>query len=88
MLDIQEDHDVQAPDSVGITNTLYAKRIVTEDGEVKVVEMKVRGRQTGESQDDYDDEKYADDPDYKPKYGSSIGWDPETDGLGGVSVDD
>ena len=65
-----------------------AKRIVTEDGEVKVVEMKVRGRQTGESQDDYDDEKYADDPDYKPKYGSSIGWDPETDGLGGVSVDD
>ena len=28
----------------GITNTLYAKRIVTEDGEVKVVEMKVRGR--------------------------------------------
>ena len=50
--------------------------------------MKVRGRQTGESQDDYDDEKYADDPDYKPKYGSSIGWDPETDGLGGVSVDD
>jgi aerobic-type carbon monoxide dehydrogenase small subunit (CoxS/CutS family) len=88
VLDIQEDHDVQAPDSVGITNTLYAKRIVTEDGEVKVVEMKVRGRQTGESQDDYDDEKYADDPDYKPKYGSSIGWDPETDGLGGVSVDD
>lgn len=88
VLDIQEDHDVQAPDSVGITNTLYAKRIVTEDGEVKVVEMKVRGRQTGESQDDYDDEKYADDPDYKPKYGSRIGWDPETDGLGGVSVDD
>lgn len=88
VLDIAEDHDVQAPDSVGITNTLYAKRIVTEDGEVKVVEMKVRGRQTGESQDDYDDEKYSSDPDYKPKSGSSIGWDPDTDGLGGVSVDD
>ena len=88
VLDISDDTDIQAPDSVGVTNTLYAKRIVTEDGEVKVVEMKVRGRQTGESQDDYDDEKYSNDPDYKPKYGSSIGWDPDTDGLGGVSVDD
>ena len=56
VLDISDDHDIQAPDSVGVTNTLYAKRIVTEDGEVKVVEMKVRGRQTGESDDDYDDE--------------------------------
>jgi len=88
VLDIADDHDIQAPDSVGVTNTLYAKRIVTEDGEVKVVEMKVRGRQTGESQDDYDDEKYKDDPDYNPnikrKSGSSIGWDTETDGLGGA----
>lgn len=89
VLDITDnDNDIQAPDSVGITNTLYAKRIVTEDGEVKVVEMKVRGRQTGESQDDYDDEKYSTDVDYKPKAGSSIGWDPDTDGLGGVAVDD
>ena len=58
--DISDDEiaDIHAPDSQGITNTLYAKRIVTEDGEVKVVEMKVRGRQTGESDDDYDDEKY------------------------------
>jgi len=88
VLDISDDHDIQAPDSVGVTNTLYAKRIVTEDGEVKVVEMKVRGRQTGESDDDYDDEKYKDDPDYNPnikrKSGSSIGWDTETDGLGGA----
>ena len=80
--------DIQAPDSQGITNTLYAKRIVTEDGEVKVVEMKVRGRQTGESDDDYDDEKYKDDPDFNPnikrKVGSSIGWDTTTDGLGGA----
>ena len=69
---------------------MYAKRIVTEDGEVKVVEMKVRGRQTGESDDDYDDEKYKDEADYKPnpnikrKAGSSIGWDTEVDGLGGT----
>ena len=55
------------PDSTGITNTLYAKRIVTEDGEVKVVEMKVPDVQTGESDDDYDDEKYKDEADYKPK---------------------
>lgn len=88
VLNIDDDHDIQSPDSVGITNTLYAKRIVTEDGEVKVVEMKVRGRQTGESEDDYDDEKYKDDPDYNPnikrKAGSSIGWDTEVDGLGGT----
>ena len=89
--DISDDEiqDIQAPDSTGITNTLYAKRIVTEDGEVKVVEMKVRGRQTGESDDDYDDEKYADEidgvnPNIKRKAGSSIGWDTETDGLGGA----
>ena len=88
--DISDDEiaDIQAPDSHGITNTLYAKRIVTEDGEVKVVEMKVRGRQTGESDDDYDDEKYKDDPDFNPnikrKVGSSIGWDTNTDGLGGA----
>ena len=88
--DISDDEiqDIQAPDSTGITNTLYAKRIVTEDGEVKVVEMKVRGRQTGESDDDYDDEKYKDDPGFNPnikrKVGSSIGWDTTTDGLGGA----
>lgn len=86
VLDIADDTDIQAPDSVGITNTLYAKRIVTEDGEVKVVEMKVRGRQTGESQDDYDDAKYSDDV-QKNRVGSSIGWDTETDGLGGA-IDD
>jgi hypothetical protein len=88
VLDISDDTDIQAPNSVGITNTLYAKRIVTEDGEVKVVEMKVRGRQTGESQDDYDDDKYANDEVKNNRVGSSIGWDPDTDGLGGVAVDD
>ena len=89
MLDISDDHDIQAPDSVGVTNTLYAKRIVTEDGEVKVVEMKVRGRKTGESDDDYDDDKYANEidginPNIKTRSGSSIGWDTDTDGLGGA----
>ena len=33
-------------------------------------------------QDDYDDDKYADD-EKKNKAGSSIGWDTEVDGLGG-----
>ena len=89
VLDISDDHDIQAPDSVGVTNTLYAKRIVTEDGEVKVVEMKVRGRQTGESDDDYDDIKYQNEieginPNIKKRAGSSIGWDTDTDGLGGA----
>jgi len=84
VLDISDDTDIQAPDSVGVTNTLYAKRIVTEDGEVKVVEMKVRGRQTGESQDDYDDAKYLDDEAKNKRVGSSIGWDTEVDGLGGA----
>ena len=43
----------------------------------------LKGRQTGESQDDYDDDKYADEPDFKKRPGSSIGWDPDADGLGG-----
>jgi len=80
------EEDIQAPKTAGVTGGLYAKRVVTEDGEVKVVEMKMRNRNTGESQDDYDDEKYADD-EKKNKAGSSIGWDTETDGLGGA-VDD
>jgi hypothetical protein len=50
--------------------------------------MKVRGRQTGESEDDYDDEKYKEEADYNPnikrKAGSSIGWDTTVDGLGGT----
>jgi hypothetical protein len=47
--------------------------------------MKMRGRQTGESDEDYDDELFKFEPDYKPKGGSSIGWDTETDGLGGAN---
>ena len=68
---------------MGITNTLYAKRIVTEDGEVKVVTVEMRKRQTGESQDNYDDEKYSED-EKQNRVGSSIGWDTEVDGLGGT----
>ena len=49
--------------------------------------MKMRNRNTGESQDDYDDEKYAED-EKKNKSGSSIGWDTEVDGLGGEEGND
>ena len=80
------EQDIQAPKTAGVTGGLYAKRVVTEDGEVKVVEMKMRNRKTGESEDDYDDEKYAEDEKIN-KAGSSIGWDTETDGLGGA-IDD
>ena len=82
-----EEEDIQAPKTAGVTGGLYAKRVVTEDGEVKVVEMKMRNRNTGESQDDYDDEKYADD-EKQNKVGSSIGWDTDTDGLGGEAGND
>ena len=88
VLDIDAEEDIQAPKTAGQRGGLYAKRIVTEDGEVKVVEVKMRNRETGESQDDYDDSKYATDPDYKPKAGSSIGWDTEIDGLGGEEGND
>ena len=46
--------------------------------------MKMRGRKTGESDEDYDGKQFSNDPDYKPKPGSSIGWDTDTDGLGGA----
>lgn len=85
VLDIDAEEDIQAPKTAGQRGGLYAKRIVTEDGEVKVIEVKMRNRETGESQDDYDDSKYSTDPDYKPKGGSSIGWDTDTDGLGGAN---
>ena len=88
VLPIDAEEDIQAPKTAGKRGGLYAKRIVTEDGEVKVVEVKMRNRETGESQDDYDDSKYAVDPDYKPKAGSSIGWDTEIDGLGGEEGND
>ena len=88
VLPIDAEEDIQAPKTAGQRGGLYAKRIVTEDGEVKVIEVQMRNRSTGESQDDYDDSKFANDPDYKPKAGSSIGWDTEIDGLGGEEGND
>ena len=81
------EEDIQAPKTAGVKGGLYAKRVVTEDGEVKVVEMKMRNRNTGESDEDYDGEQFQNEVDYKPKAGSSIGWDTETDGLGGATDD-
>ena len=86
IMDIDKDEEVQAPKTFGVKDSLYAKRIVTEDGEVKVVEMKMRGRNTGESDEWYDNPL---DPESRAELmkkigGSSIGWDTETDGLGGA----
>jgi len=84
VLDVDQDEDIQAPKTAGVKGGLYAKRIVTEDGEVKVVEVKMRNRNTGESQDDYDsefDDFESDLP--RGSAGSSIGWDTDVDGLGG-----
>jgi len=83
VLDIDAEEDIQAPKSASIKDGLYAKRIVTEDGEVKVVTVEMRKRQTGESQDNYDDAKYSED-DKQNRVGSSIGWDTDADGLGGA----
>jgi len=83
VLDVDPEEDIQAPKSTSVKDGLYAKRIVTEDGEVKVVTVEMRKRQTGESQDNYDDEKYSED-EKQNRVGSSIGWDTEVDGLGGT----
>ena len=82
------EEDIQKPKGERAIE-IYAHREVDEDGVVQVVDVRDRTdnrkdrRNTGESQDDYDDNKYADEPDYKKKSGSSIGWDTENDGLGG-----
>jgi hypothetical protein len=77
----EPENDIQKPKGERLVE-VFAHREVSEDGEVTVEEVRQRTRKTGESKDDYDDTKYADEPDYK-KSGSSIGWDPESDGLGG-----
>ncbi len=84
VLDVNAEEDIQAPKSTSVKDGLYAKRIVTEDGEVKVVTVEMRKRQTGESQDNYDDSKYTEDQEKNKRVGSSIGWDTEADGLGGA----
>jgi len=89
VLPIDDEEDIQAPKSFSIKDGLYAKRVVSEDGEVKVVEMEMRKRKTGESQEWYDNPL---DPEARAELmkkigGSSIGWDTETDGLGGAEDD-
>ena len=86
VMEITKDEDIQAPKSFSLKDGLYAKRVVTEDGEVKVVEMEMRKRKTGESDEWYDNPL---DPESRKELmkkigGSSIGWDTETDGLGGA----
>lgn len=76
--------DIQQPKDVSI----YAHRTVSEDGDVVVQEM--RNRNTGESSEWYDNPL---DPESRAEMikkigGSSIGWDIDTDGLGGVEGDD
>jgi organic radical activating enzyme len=82
-LEVKEE-DIQKPKGERAVE-IYAHREVDEDGVVQVVDVRDRKdrRKTGESQDDYDDNKYADEPDFKRKAGSSIGWDTDNDGLGG-----
>ena len=89
IMEIDKNEEVQAPKTAGVKDGLFAKRVVTEDGEVKVVEMKMRGRKTGESDEWYDNPL---DPEARANLlkkigGSSIGWDTETDGLGGAEDD-
>ena len=82
------EEDIQKPKGERAVE-IYAHREVDEDGVVQVIDVRDRTknrkdrRKTGESQDDYDDDKYADEPDFKKKSGSSIGWDTDNDGLGG-----
>lgn len=86
LLDIDPNENVQAPKTAGVKGGLMAKRIVTEEGEVKVVNMEMRNRETGESDEWYDNPL---DPEARAELlkkigGSSIGWDTDADGLGGT----
>jgi organic radical activating enzyme len=85
VLPIDPNENVQEPKTAGVKGGLMAKRVVTEDGEVKVVNMEMRNRQTGESDEWYDNplDSEARAELMKKIGGSSIGWDTEVDGLGG-----
>jgi hypothetical protein len=76
--------DIQQPKSADI----YAHRTVSEDGEVVV--QGIRHRKTGESVDWYDNplDLEARSEMLKKIGGSSIGWDTESDGLGGAEGDE
>ena len=82
----KKEQDIQQPKTIAKNGGVYAHRTVSEDGEVVVEEVRLRGRKTGESADWYDNPL---DPEARSELlkkigGSSIGWDTETDGLGGV----
>jgi hypothetical protein len=82
----KKEMDIQQPKTLAKDGGVYAHRTVSEDGEVVVEEVRLRERKTGESADWYDNPL---DPEARAELlkkigGSSIGWDTDTDGLGGV----
>ena len=82
----KKEMDIQQPKTLGKDGAVYAHRTVSEDGEVTVEEVRKRVRKTGESVDWYDNPL---DPEARTELlkkigGSSIGWDTDSDGLGGV----
>ena len=82
----KKEMDIQQPKTLVKDGAVYAHRTVSEDGEVIVEEVRKRVRKTGESVDWYDNPL---DPEARTELlkkigGSSIGWDTDSDGLGGV----
>ncbi len=78
--------DIQQPKMIASDRRVYVHREVNEDGDVTVKESRVRERKTGESDEWYDNpmDSEARAELLKKIGGSSIGWDTENDGLGGV----
>lgn len=78
--------DIQQPKMIASDRRVYVHREVNEDGDVTVKESRVRERKTGESDEWYDNPMDSDARAelLKKIGGSSIGWDTENDGLGGV----
>ena len=82
----KKEMDIQQPKTLTKDGGVYAHRTVSEDGEVVVQEVRLRERKTGESAEWYDNPL---DPEARSELlkkigGSSIGWDTDIDGLGGV----
>jgi hypothetical protein len=78
--------DIQQPKMIASDRRVYVHREVSEDGEVTVKEARVRERKTGESDEWYDNPLDTESRAELMKKigGSSIGWDVEKDGLGGI----
>jgi hypothetical protein len=77
--------DIQQPIAVFKDGKVYAHRTVSEDGEVIVEEIRPRSRKDGATTEWYDNPL---DPEARSEMmkkigGSSIGWDTDSDGLGG-----